>query len=192
MKLKVTITGSRVHDVGYRVHLLNAAMNLALPGFSSLNWTEDGKQQVIALAEGDETRIGAFRQFVEANRPERAEVSEMCITEYDGEVGRTSEFAMMCSLNQLNRAIPILLEIRDATREIQGSTREILSATKEIQGSNKEIQEATRTIQDNTKCTPQILEEVKGLREDLNTRQEARLGRMEKDVRALKNRLGVR
>ncbi len=160
------------------MHLLNAVMNLALPGFSALNWTESGKQQVIAMAEGDETRIGAFREFVESNRPERSEVSEISITGYDGDVGRTSEFAMMCSFGQLNRAIPILLEIRDATREIQGATREILGAT--------------WTVQDNTKGTPQILQEIKGLREDLVTRQEAHLGRMGKDLRAVKNRLGVR
>jgi hypothetical protein len=41
MKLKVKISGSRVHDVGYQVFLLKNAMNLALPGLSTYNWEED-------------------------------------------------------------------------------------------------------------------------------------------------------
>jgi acylphosphatase len=54
MKLKITITGPKVHDVGYRVFLLKHAMNTAIPGLSTYNWDEDGQQEVIALVEGDE------------------------------------------------------------------------------------------------------------------------------------------
>ena len=63
MKLKVTILGSKVHDVGYRVFLLKNAMNLALPGLSTYNWEENDSHEVIALVEGDEARIAAFRQM---------------------------------------------------------------------------------------------------------------------------------
>nr|WP_287848821.1 hypothetical protein [Methanothrix sp.] len=54
MKLKITLAGPKVHDVGYRVFLLKNAMNTALPGLSTYNWEADGRQQVIALVEGDE------------------------------------------------------------------------------------------------------------------------------------------
>jgi acylphosphatase len=61
MKIKITIIGPRVHDVGYRVFLMKHAMNLALPGLSTYKWDENGPQEVIALVEGDEARIAAFR-----------------------------------------------------------------------------------------------------------------------------------
>ncbi|MDD4488784.1 MAG: acylphosphatase, partial [Methanothrix soehngenii] len=83
MKLKITITGPKVHDVGYRVFLLKHAMNLALPGLSTYNWEEmKGQQQVIVLLEGDEARIKAFLQLVEKTKPEMAEVSKVTFEDY--------------------------------------------------------------------------------------------------------------
>ena len=75
MKLKIKIAGTRVHDVGYRVFLLKNAMNLALPGLSTYNWDEDGRQEVIALVEGDEARVASFLKTVERRKPELAEIS---------------------------------------------------------------------------------------------------------------------
>ena len=72
MKLKVTITGPRVHDVGYRVFLLKHAMNLAVPGLTVYNWDEDGQQQVVALAEGDEDRLTAFRKAVTEKQSQKS------------------------------------------------------------------------------------------------------------------------
>jgi acylphosphatase/archaellum component FlaC len=111
MKLKIVITGSKVHDVGYRVFLLKHAMNLAVPGLSVYNWEENGQQQVIALAEGDEGRITAFRKVAEEKRPPLAKVSDITFEPYDGDVGRTSELAMLCSFVQLDKAIPLLLRM---------------------------------------------------------------------------------
>lgn len=166
MKLKIKIAGPKVHDVGYRVFLLTGAMNLALPGFSAYNWTEGGVQQVIALAEGDEARMAAFRQYIEANKPAMAEVSDTIISEYDGDVGHTGEYAMMCSFVQLNKAIPLLLDIRDDLKVVKMNTNMIPQ------------------IAENTKPVPQILEEITGLREDMTSQHE--------DIRAIKKRIGLR
>jgi len=166
MKLRIKIAGPKVHDVGYRVFLLTGAMNLALPGFSAYNWTEEGEQQVIALAEGDEVRMAAFRQYIKANKPAMAEVSDIAIKEYDGDVGHTGGYAMMCSFVQLNKAIPLLLDIRDDLKVVKMNTGMIPQ------------------IAENTKPVPQILEEVIGLREDMASQHE--------DVRAIKKRIGLR
>ncbi len=117
MKLKIVITGSKVHDVSYRVFLLKHAMNLAIPGLSVYNWIENGKQQVIALAESDEARIAAFKQVAEEKRPELAKVSNVTFEPYDGDIGRTSELAMFCSFVQLDKAIPLLLRMEENQRE---------------------------------------------------------------------------
>jgi acylphosphatase len=72
----------KVHDVGYRVFLLKNAMNTALPGLSTYNWEADGRQQVIALVEGDEARIKAFLKKIEMDRLELAQVTEVTSEPY--------------------------------------------------------------------------------------------------------------
>jgi acylphosphatase len=141
MKIKITIIGSRVHDVGYRVFLMKHAMNLALPGLSTYNWDENDQQEVIALVEGDEARIAAFRQMVEKNKPELAEVSKVTFEDYNGEVGRTSEVAMFCSFVQLDKAIPLLLDMRDDLKDMKGDMK---------------------AVRKNTDAIPQVLEDLPG------------------------------
>ena len=170
MKLKIKITGPKVHDVGYRVFLLKNAMNLALPGLSTYNWEESGQQEVIALVEGDEARIAPFLQAIEKNKPELAEVSKVTSENYDGDVGRTSEVAMLCSFVQLDKAIPLLLDMRDDLREMKGDMK---------------------AVRKNTDTIPQVLEEIKGMREDIQPGYAMHFRQVQSDVRAIKERLGM-
>jgi acylphosphatase len=170
MKLKVKIAGPKVHDVGYRVFLLKNAMNLALPGLSTYNWEENGQQEVIALVEGDEARIAPFLQAIEKNKPELAEVSKVTSEPYDGDVGRSSEVAMFCTFVQLDKAIPLLLEIRDNTK----ATPQILEEIKAVRKTGDET-----------------LSEIKGLREDIQPGYATHFRQVQADVRAIKERLGM-
>ena len=173
MKLKIKITGPKVHEVGYRVFLLKNAMNLALPGLSTYNWEEDGQQEVIALVEGDEARIAPFLQTIEKNKPELAEVSKVTSEPYDGDVGRTIEMAMLCSFVQLDKAIPLLLKIQENTAVIP------------------QISEDIKAVRKNTDTIPQVLEEIKGLREDIQPGYGMHFRQVQSDVRAIKERLGM-
>ena len=173
MKLKIKITGPKVHDVGYRVFLLKSAMNLALPGLSTYNWEENGQQEVIALVEGDEARIAPFLQTIEKNKPELAEVSKVTSEPYDGDVGRTIEMAMLCSFVQLDKAIPLLLKIQENTAVIP------------------QISEDIKAVRKNTDTIPQVLEEIKGLREDIQPGYGMHFRQVQSDVRAIKERLGM-
>ena len=123
MKLKVKIAGPKVHDIGYRVFLLKHAMNLALSRLSTYNWEEDGQQEVIALVEGDEARITAFLQVVEKNKPEPAQVTKVTFEDYDGDVGRTSEVAMFCIFDLLDKSIPRFLDRRDDPKAVRNHRR---------------------------------------------------------------------
>lgn len=134
MKLKIVITGSKVHDVGYRIFLLKHAMNLAIPGLSVYNWDENGQQQVIALVEGDEGRITAFENVATEKRPELAEVSNVTFEPYDGDIGRTSELAMLCSSVQLDKAIPLLLGIQENTHALIDGQSETLEEIRGLRG----------------------------------------------------------
>lgn len=132
MKLKITITGPKVHDVGYRPYLTELAMRLALRGFEVYNDEENGQQAIIVLAEGDEQRVKRFYNSAMKERPELAKVDNMKSEDCAGDVMPLWQFSSINTASQMNKAIPVLLK-----------------------------------IQDNTNVTPQILEEIRGLREDI-------------------------
>ena len=177
MKLKIKIVGSKVHDVGYRVFLLKHAMNLALPGLSAYNWEENGQQEVIALVEGNEARVTAFLQTVEKNKPELAEVSKVTFEDYDGDVGRTSEVAMLFSFVQLDKAIPLLLDMRDDLKAVRKNTDMIPQISEDIKAVRK--------------TTDATLDEIKGMREDIQPGYAMQFRQMQADVRVIKDRLGI-
>ncbi len=167
MKLKITIAGAKVHDVGYRVFLLKQAMNTALPGLSVYNREEGSRQEVIALVRGDEARINAFLKAVETHKPELARASGVTSEPYDGDVGRTSKVAMLCSFVQLDKAIPLLLDMRDDLKAVRETT------------------DAVR------KTTDATLEEIRGMREDIQPGYATNFRQMQSDIRAIKERLGM-
>jgi acylphosphatase len=177
MKLKIKITGPKVHDVGYRVFLLKNAMNLALPGLSTYNWEENGQQEVIALVEGDEARIAPFLQAIEKNKPELAEVSKVTSEPYDGDVGRTSEVAMLFSFVQLDKAIPLLLDMRDDLKAVRKNTDMIPQISEDIKAVRK--------------TTDATLDEIKAMREDIQPGYGMTLRQVQSDIRAIKERLGM-
>ncbi len=195
MKQKIKISGPQVHDVGYRVFLLKHAMNLAIPGLSTYNWEENGQQEVIALVEGDEARIAAFQQTVEGKKPEMADVSRITFEEYDGDVGRTSEVAMLCSFVQLDKAIPLLLDIRDDMKEMKGDMKEMKGDIKEMKGDIKEmkcdIKEMKCDIKAVRKTTDSTLEEITGLREDIQPGYAMTVRKMQSDIIAIKDQIGM-
>ena len=167
MKRKIKITGPKVHDVGYRVFLLKNAMNLALPGLSTYNWEENGQQEVIALVEGDETRIAPFLQAIEKNKPKLAEVSKVTSEPYDGDVGRTSEVAMLFSFVQLDKAIPLLLDMRDDLKEMKGDMKEMKGDIKAVRKNTDMIPQISEDIKAVRKTTDATLDEIKAMREDI-------------------------
>jgi acylphosphatase len=226
MKLRIRIVGPRVHDVGYRVFLGKIAMSLALQGLTAYNWEEEGHQEVVALVEGDPSRIAAFQKIVEERKPELAEVISITSVDFDGDVGRVADYAMTLTFEQFDKAIPILAEIRDDMKEVKQNTAVILKNTGAIIDNTNVIIENTNvimvntnvimentnvimentnviidntgTIIENTKPIPKIvsntdaiLEEIKGLREDIQPGFASRFQQVQADVKAIKVRLGM-
>ena len=177
MKLKVKIIGHKVHDVGYRPYLTELAMRLALRGFEVYNDDEAGQQAVIALVEGDEQRIMKFNSSVRKERPQLADVDNVLSEEYAGDVMPLWQSASINTASQMNKAIPLLLEMKDDIKEMKGDI-------KEMKGDIKAVRKNTDTI-------PQVLEEIKGIREDIQPGYAAQFRQVQSDVRAIKERLGM-
>jgi len=177
MKLRITITGPRVHDVGYRYFLMSMAMANRIRRFEAHNIEEDAGEVVLVFVDGGEQEIRSFRkQFEMKQRPERAEVSGVVVEDYEGEVMTIGEYAQFCTTVQKNKAIPILLSMKETMGVMVDRQVETIS---EIEGLS-EKQDVT-------------ISEIKGLRGDLAARNNIEWqARIEKDIRIIKSKLGIR
>ena len=119
MKIKIKITGSKVHDVGYRPYLTELAISLAIRGFEVYNDDEDGQQVVVALIEGDEQRITKFYNSTKTERPTFARVDNVKSEDYAGDVMPSWHYAAMNTSSQMNKAIPFLLDMRDDLKALR-------------------------------------------------------------------------
>jgi len=170
MKLKVTITGENVHNVGYRYFLMTSAIDQGLDGFNARNTMKGNEQQVVALIEGNEEAIAGFKKLAESQRPEHSLVSSIVFEDTNSNVMKTGEYAQVCTAIQLNKAIPLLLDMRDDLKEMKGDMK---------------------VVRKNTDIIPQIHEEIKGMREDIQPGYAAQFRLVQADIRAIKERLGM-
>jgi acylphosphatase len=177
MKLKITIFGPKVHDVGYRPYLTELALSLALRGFEVFNDELNGKQSVVAMIEGDETRVARFCKIATSNQPPLAKVESVSSEDYQGEIMPAWQFASIGTASQMNKAIPLLLEMRDDLKEMKGDI-------KEMKGDIKAVRKNTDTI-------PLVLDEVRGIREDIQPGYATNFRQMQTDIRTIKERLGM-
>ncbi len=134
MKRKITIRGRRVHEVGYRVSLINAAVNLGFDNFTAFNSTINGYQAVICLLEGDEDQVNGFIEWVRGNIPERAEVTSIEAEEYEGKVPSLERTMAAFQMEHWGKAIPILLDVRDEIMQVREAVCEEGRLTREELG----------------------------------------------------------
>ncbi|HNX10210.1 MAG TPA: acylphosphatase, partial [Methanothrix sp.] len=113
MKLKLKISGSKVHDVGYRAFLLEAAEDLGLTGFYARNMTEDSLPVVIACLEGDEAPLAEFQCIVRSQRPDRADVSDIVFSEHSGLVEDIGVFSSRFQARQLRKGISSIIRMEE-------------------------------------------------------------------------------
>ena len=163
MKLKIKITGQNVHNVGYRYFLMSSAIDFALRGFQARNTVSGNEQEVVALVEGNDEAIADFKELIERQKPERSLVSNIAFEETDSDVMKTGEYAQVCTAFQLNKAVPLLLDMRDDLK----------------------------AVRKNTDIIPQIHEEIKGMREDIQPGYATQFRLVQADIRAIKERLGM-
>ena len=141
IKIKGRILGDKTHDVGYRVFLLTKAMELGIERFRASNTFEKDVQAVVFYLEADQTAINEYKDFINSNFPENAEVTEVSFEDYSGYVTSISDYMHLIQVEQLNKGIPAILSIekkqgqmlekQDATIDILKSVKEDTSALRE-------------------------------------------------------------
>jgi acylphosphatase len=186
VKAKITIKGRRVQDVGYRLFLLSRAYSLK--GFEAANVGED----LIVLIEGDDATVNRFIQIVKSEKPPLADVSEVVVEGYDGEVMGVKEYREQLSLEQLAKIATVGVEMRDDIKEMKGDMKDMKGDVKtmlkkqdetlaEIRATRNELREEIRATRD----------EIKALREDLKQYMDRRFEKLEKDIALIKQKIGL-
>jgi len=228
MKLKVKITGPKVHEVGYRPYLTELAMRLALRGFEVYNDDDDdnGQQMVITLIEGDEQRIAKFYNSVMKKQPELAIVDNIKSEDFADDITPLWQFASINTASQMNKAIPLLLAVKDNTdatlveikavhkttdetlteikavrkttdetlteiKAVRKTTDETLVEIKAVRKTTDETLVEIKAARKNTDTIPQVLEEIKGMREDIQPGYGMHFRQVQSDIQAIKERLGM-
>lgn len=137
-KSRIQIKGPKVHNVGYRAFLLDEAEVLLIPNFSARN-IKNETEVVEVLVGGNKEKIDAFVEFVKCTFPEEAEVIDISVEDYDGEIRTIEAYSRSFSAAQLSKiaitGVSFLKNQKEhisVTREISGKQGEHIGITKEI------------------------------------------------------------
>jgi len=103
--------GDKTHDVGYRVFLLTKAMELGIGRFRASNTFKKEVQAVVFYFEADQTAINEYKDLINSNFPENAEVTEVSFEDYSGYVTSISDYMHLIQVEQLNKGISAILSI---------------------------------------------------------------------------------
>lgn len=109
MKMQAVITGSKVQDVGYRVFLLQNALEYGIQRFNARNEMSNEKQQVIVRAEGDPAMIDEFSSLIHTESPPDAIISDISFQEYTGFVMSIIDYMHLVQIEQLSKGIHAIM-----------------------------------------------------------------------------------
>ncbi|RLI79408.1 hypothetical protein DRP05_03880 [Archaeoglobales archaeon] len=104
MGLKITISGEKVHDIGYHYYLMENALAFGIEKFRTIN-VKDEKQTVIVFVDGEDEAVKEFSEFVKTNYPPDAIVDEVKIEDYKGYVPKIETFASVFNVGQSRKFI---------------------------------------------------------------------------------------
>ena len=186
MKLRVTIKG-KVHGVGYRVKLINMALEYGIDKFSVFNTEIDGKPAVICLIDAPDEIVEIIKQRIRAEKPEKAEVESISFEDYKYEVPPIERCMQAFQMEHWGKAIPILLNMIDKQDSALSKMDEMLKKQDETIKVIREEGEKTRAeLKSEIRG---VKEELSNLRADLKEYMEANLKRIYDEIAEIKNAL---
>jgi len=194
IKNKIIIQGPKVHDVGYRVFLLNRALQSGLIGFSAFNHTlPDNIQQIEICIEGDTESIEEFTTDLHDNIPVHAIVDTISIEPYDKRVITIMDYMHLVQVEQLDKGIPAILSIQSSQEKMLEKQDRMLEKQDVMiskQDQMLEKQDQMLRKQDLMIDTQKLTnKEIQTLRYDLKTEMNERFNKIEHELQEVKNAL---
>jgi acylphosphatase len=130
-KLRIKIIGKKLHDIGYRIPLINKALSLGVDNFNTFNIDLDGTQAVIAIIETDDDIIEEFKNFINTYHPEKAIIEKVLFEEYKNNVPPIERVLQSFQMEQWGKGIPILIQISETLDKNTSILKENTSILKE-------------------------------------------------------------
>ena len=197
MKLKMTIKGN-VHGVGYRVKLINMALEYGVDKFSVFNTFIGGKQAVICLVEAPDDIIDILKKRVKTEKPEKAIVESISFEDYRYEIPPIERCMQAFQMEHWGKAIPILLDMLEKQELMLEKQDEMLKKQDEtikvIREEGEKIRQTVREESEKTRVELKngikgVKEEVGNLRLDLREYMESNLERIYEEIEEIKEAL---
>jgi len=171
MKQQAVISGKKVHDVGYRVFLLQKALELGLRKFNARNQTKNGEQQIVVQYEGEPDIIETFGSVILAEYPSDAEVSDISTGIYEGYVISISDFMHVIQVEQLSKGIPAIISIDKK--------------------QDKMLEKQDQVLRKMDRMETAVTGEIHDMRTDLHSHLDQRLSALEQDIQQIKTKIGL-
>lgn len=171
MKMQATITGSRVHDVGYRVFLLQRALETGFQRFSARNRVQNGAEQVVVQYEGEPGQVDALSSIIREEHPSDADVSDVAFEPYEGYVVSVTDYMHAIQIEQLSKGIPAIISMDKKQDNLLEKSDQMLQKMDRMEAS--------------------ITGEIRDLHSDLCSHIDQRLSAMEQDIQQIKAKVGL-
>ncbi|MFQ6052536.1 MAG: acylphosphatase, partial [Candidatus Hydrothermarchaeota archaeon] len=113
---------------------------------------------VIVYIDGE--KIEEFKKFARENYPEHASVSEVKLEEYKGHIMSVIDYMHFMQVEQLNKGIPAILDIRENTGKM------LDKQDKMLEKQDKMLEKQDKMLEHTSRITI-IEKEIRGLRADL-------------------------
>ena len=185
-KLRVKITGSKVHDVGYRVLLVNKALSFGISNFNVFNTYIDNVQTVISIIEADDEVIDEFKTFITSFRPEKAIIENIYFEEYNNVVPPIERVMQSFQMEQWGKGIPILLKIAE---KLDYNTEILKENTSTLKENTSILKENTKTLMDFKNETNKNLRDLKTIMAKHDIDAKERTSIIKKEIIDIKERL---
>jgi acylphosphatase len=200
VKLTLKISGTKVHDVGYRASLLEAAEDLRMRGFFAQITVEEGLQAVIVYLEGNEASMEKFQKIAQIQRPDKAVVSCIAFIECSDEVEDIEIFAARFQARQLRKGISSIIRIEERQDRMIDLQTQMLGKQDHMIDKLEDV--GQNVVGEIRSSTDAIVSEIRESRErgsvelrdshaDLKSYLDARLGKMDEDISRIKARIGM-
>ena len=183
--MQAVITGKRVHGVGYRVFLLQKALEQGVQRFDARNVVSDGEQQVIVRIEGEPAMIDAFQSGVNDEYPPDARVFNISFGTYDGYVISISDFMHLIQVEQLTKGIPAIISIDTKQDRLLEKQDQMLGKQDQM------LEKQDQVLQKMDRMETSITGEIHDLRTDLRSYLDRKLSAIELDIQQIKEKIGM-
>ena len=186
---EITIKG-KVHDVGYRLFLLNEAERLLIEKFDARNVLITGEQHLIVLVEGEEGKLSRFVEFAKSNYPPEppgASVESVEVKDYGEEVRSIDSFRQSLMVFQLTKIAQAGVGMLGKQDAMLGKQDAMLGKQDETIKTIKKESEKTREVVESVREEVEKVSEV--VREEGEKTREVLKEKIEEDVEWVKEEI---